>query len=71
MVQRVSICLKGSRSVTCACNLFKNAIHCNSAKIGDKILSGPKVIKFLTCSTQLSMNSFLLINVEMPAFQHL
>ena len=27
---------------------------------------GPKVIKLLSCSTQLSMKFFLLINVEMP-----
>ena len=28
--------------------------------------SGPKVIKLFSCSTQLSMNFFLLINVKMP-----
>ena len=28
--------------------------------------SGPKVIKKLSCSTQLSMKLFLLINVKMP-----
>ena len=28
--------------------------------------SGPKVIKFFSCSTQLSMKFFLLINVKMP-----
>ena len=28
--------------------------------------SGPEVIKLLTCSTQLSMKFFLLINVKMP-----
>ena len=28
--------------------------------------SGPEVIKLFSCSTQLSMNFFLLINVEMP-----
>ena len=27
---------------------------------------GPNVIKLLSCSTQLSMKFFLLINVEMP-----
>ena len=27
---------------------------------------GPEVIKLFSCSTQLSMNFFLLINVEMP-----
>ena len=27
---------------------------------------GPEVIKLFPCSTQLSMNFFLLINVEMP-----
>ena len=27
---------------------------------------GPEVIKLLSCSTQLSMKFFLLINVEMP-----
>ena len=28
--------------------------------------SGPEVIKLFSCSTQLSMNFFLLINVKMP-----
>ena len=28
--------------------------------------SGPEVIKLLSCSTPLSMNFFLLINVKMP-----
>ena len=28
--------------------------------------SGPKVIKLFSCSTQLSMNFFMLIDVEMP-----
>ena len=28
--------------------------------------SGPEVIKLFSCSTQLSMKFFLLINVEMP-----
>ena len=28
--------------------------------------SGPEVIKEISCSTQLSMNFFLLINVKMP-----
>ena len=28
--------------------------------------SGPKVIKIISCSTQLSMKFFLLINVKMP-----
>ena len=27
---------------------------------------GPEVIKLFSCSTQLSMNFFLLINVKMP-----
>ena len=30
------------------------------------IKSGPEVIKLLSCSTQLSMKFFLLINVKMP-----
>ena len=30
------------------------------------ILPGPKVIKNFSCSTQLSMKFFLLINVKMP-----
>ena len=29
-------------------------------------LSGPEVIKLFSCSTQLSMKFFLLINVKMP-----
>ena len=29
-------------------------------------LPGPEVIKLFTCSTQLSMNIFLLMNVDMP-----
>ena len=29
---------------------------------------GPKVINLFSCSTQLSMNFFLLINVKMPTF---
>ena len=28
--------------------------------------SGPEIIKFVSCSTQLSMKFFLLINVKMP-----
>ena len=28
--------------------------------------SGPEVIKLFSCSTQLSMNFFLLVNVKMP-----
>ena len=28
--------------------------------------SGPEVIKIISCSTQLSMNIFLLMNVKMP-----
>ena len=28
--------------------------------------SGPEIIKLLSCSTQLSMKFFLLINVKMP-----
>ena len=28
--------------------------------------SGPEVIKHFSCSTQLSMNFFLLINIKMP-----
>ena len=28
--------------------------------------SGPEVIKLFSCSTQLSMKFFLLLNVEMP-----
>ena len=28
--------------------------------------SGPQVIKLFTCSTQLSMKFFLLINIKMP-----
>ena len=31
-----------------------------------KSLSGPKVIKLFSCSTQLSMKFYLLINVKMP-----
>ena len=31
-----------------------------------KEVSGPKVIKLFSCSTQLSMKFFLLINVKMP-----
>ena len=30
--------------------------------------SGPEVIKLCSCSTQLSMKFFLLINVKMPLF---
>ena len=32
------------------------------------VQSGPEVIKLFSCSTQLSMNFFLLINVKMPTF---
>ena len=31
-----------------------------------RIRSGPEVIKLFSCSTQLSMKFFLLINVKMP-----
>ena len=41
-----------------------------SKRIGTSLSSmyktSPKVIKLLSCSTQLSMNFFLLINVKMP-----
>ena len=30
------------------------------------MLSGPKVMKYFSCSTQLRMKFFLLINVKMP-----
>ena len=30
------------------------------------MVSGPEVIKLFSCSTQLSMKFFLLINVKMP-----
>ena len=33
---------------------------------GEKIRQGPEVIKLFSCSTQLSMNFFLLIDVKMP-----
>ena len=44
------------------------------SKLGEKphfakimvISSGPEVIKLFSCSTQLSMKFFLLINVKMP-----
>ena len=32
-------------------------------------ISGPEVIKTISCSTQLSMKMFLLINVKMPTFK--
>ena len=31
-----------------------------------QIVSGPEVIKLFSCSTQLNMKFFLLINVKMP-----
>ena len=31
-----------------------------------QFLPGPEVIKLFSCSTQLSMKFFLLINIEMP-----
>ena len=42
------------------CSFFPKTIRdCNS-------VAGPEVIKLFSCSTQLSMNFFLLINVKMP-----
>ena len=37
------------------------------ACVDENMQTGPKVIKLFSCSTQLSMNFFLLINVKMPA----
>ena len=34
--------------------------------LSDFYQPGPKVIKLFSCSTQLSMTIFLLVNVEMP-----
>ena len=30
------------------------------------VISGPEVIKLFSCSTQMSMKFFLLINIKMP-----
>ena len=37
-----------------------------SKKVGKLLEPGSEVIKHFSCSTQLSMNFFLLINVKMP-----
>ena len=34
--------------------------------VADHLLPGPEVIKLFSCSTQLSIKFFLLINVKMP-----
>ena len=42
--------------------------HDGKVNIGGRSITnpGPKVIKLFSCSTQLSMKFFLLINVKMP-----
>ena len=49
--------------------MFKNTTDENKAKLllGKQTALGPEIIKLFSCSTQLSMKFFLLINVEMPA----
>ena len=38
----------------------------NDSAISSKEIPGPEVIKLFSCSTQLSMNFFLLIDVKIP-----
>ena len=42
-----------------------NAI-CHLIGLNEKIVTGPEVIKLVSCSTQLSMKCIILINVKMP-----
>ena len=44
----------------------KIAIRAASHNLYRKYIPGPEVIKLFSCSTQLSMEFFLLINVKMP-----
>ena len=48
--------------------MFENTTDENKAKllVGKQTALGPEVIKLFSCSTQLSMKFFLLINVEIP-----
>ena len=58
--------LDGLRSYA-ANNVFHCLIHCILIMLDTQIKSpGPEVIKLFSCSTQLSMKVFLLINVKMP-----
>ena len=47
---------------------IQNLQHCcdTGASVVIEAKSGPEVIKLFSCSTQLSMKFFLLINVKMP-----
>ena len=42
------------------------AVRCADLKEPSSETTGPEVIKLFSCSTQLSMKIFLLINVKMP-----
>ena len=41
-------------------------LHPKQTLQSDPVIIGPEVIKLFSCSTQLSMKFFLLINVKMP-----
>ena len=45
---------------------YNNVLLRSSWKPENQMKSGPEVIKLFSCSTQLSMKFFLLINVKMP-----
>ena len=51
-------------------HLINDVYWINAAKdtdeMADSVGPGPEVIKLFSCSTQLSMKFFLLINVKMP-----
>ena len=46
--------------------MFRNKFAGFSTKYTVMVKSGPEIIKHFSCSTQLSMKLFLLINVKMP-----
>ena len=41
-------------------------LHPKQTLQSDPVIIGPEVIKLFSCSTQLSMKFFLVINVKMP-----
>ena len=47
-------------------HFFVNLTSVSTVRHTVKFKSGPEVIKLFSCSTQLSIKFFLLINVKMP-----
>ena len=45
-------------------------VKCFTAEVNDLVQTGPKVIKHFSCSTQLSMKFFMLINFKLLTIAH-